>query len=115
MTQKNNAKSTSSAVEKTTNNTIQNIKVPFPIKLNFDEYYRGSRMPNSYLIFKRELVREINKINLRLNMTKFYTIAAEKWKNSPIKDKEYYKNCSRDIYDFNDYINKPLTYQIVKF
>ncbi|RIA84231.1 hypothetical protein C1645_784560 [Glomus cerebriforme] len=116
MTQKNNTKSTSSEIE--TNNIIQNIQVSFPIKLNFYKYYkvRTLRMlPSSYLLFKRELVREISKTNLRFNVAKIAAIAVEKWTNSSTKSKEYYKNCSRDIYDFNNYTNKPLTYQIVKF
>ncbi|RIA90046.1 hypothetical protein C1645_823892 [Glomus cerebriforme] len=120
MTQENNTKQSSFEFEKT-NNDIQNIQVPFPVKLNFNEIYynhfteRFRRPKNAYYIFRRELIREFKKNNISFKTTKIIGLVSKKWINSPIEIKNDYRNCSRDIEDFKAYINKPPIYQIVKF
>ncbi|RIA90048.1 hypothetical protein C1645_770898 [Glomus cerebriforme] len=121
MTQENNTKSTSSAIEKT-NNDLQDIQVPFPVKINFNRIYyynqlnrRVQRPTNAFVIFIRELVQEFERNNISFTMREVSAFAREKWRNSPIKIKQDYINCSCDIDDFKAYINKPPIYRIIKF
>lgn len=98
----------------------KNIQVKF--KLSFNDLYprneryknRTWKVPNAFLIFRRELYFMVvkNKIYKMRNFPKF---AAQKWTELPDDIRQKYKNLCDDAREYHNYKISPPTYQLIKF
>src|SRR5437870_12218870 len=82
-------------------NTDENFEfsVPFPPKITAQDLIptagnHNLKIPNAFIIYRIELVRELKSQNIVFDRTKTSTLASKLWANEPIHVKKYYKDMS---------------------
>ncbi|PKK69760.1 hypothetical protein RhiirC2_747786 [Rhizophagus irregularis] len=104
----------------------RNIQVNFPNKLSFNDLYQSNhsrngryrnrtwRIPNAFIIFRRELLLTLFKYKIYKirDLSKF---ASQKWLELPDDIRQRYKNFCDDAREYHDYRISPPTYQLIKF
>src|SRR6266487_1457243 len=84
-------------------NTNENfeISVPFPPKITIQDLIPAAgnhnlKVPNAFIAYRIELVRELKSQNIFFDRTKISTLASKLWAKEPEEVKKYYKLMSSE-------------------
>src|SRR6266496_1378042 len=83
---------------------VPKIKIPFPPNITPEQFLRerplsreSFRSPNSFFIYRQQLVKQLKLENYNDQMVKVSRWAGILWSNEPNYVKEHYKNIEKNI------------------